>query len=39
VVYILGLLWDALKWWLIIAAALFGVWKFRKAIPFLKFLP
>jgi hypothetical protein len=38
-VYILALLWNALMWWLIIAAVLFGLWKFRKALPILKYLP
>jgi hypothetical protein len=38
-VYVLGLLWSILIWWIIGAAVLFGLYKFRKLIPFLKWLP
>jgi DNA repair exonuclease SbcCD ATPase subunit len=37
--YVLGLLWKIIMWPLIIAAVLFGLYKFRKLIPGLKLLP
>jgi hypothetical protein len=39
IMYILLLLWNWVKLYLIIAAALFLIWKFRKSIPYLKYLP
>ncbi len=39
IIYILKLLWDWAMWYIIIAAVLFGLYKFRKFIPVLKLIP